>query len=184
MILFRTMLYSAILTNALSVTHVFNFASDDPGHNRFDIDANLAPETYNLCTNVDSFDFFIPSGSRASKAWVKIKDDEIAVKSRKFFKVRLTLYARSGTEVASYLTNIRNSDRAQPAIIPIDWEFLDPWRINFKLEPNGFHDHSCILKIDVKHCNLSTGTRNSDPVVPSATVVGQISAGRRWAQSL
>ena len=101
-----------------------------------------------------------------------------------FFQVRLTLYASSGTEVASYLINIRNSHRAQPVIIPIDWEFLDPWRINFKLEPNGFYDHSCILKIDVKHCNLSTGTRNSDPVVPSTTVVGQISAGRRWAQSL
>ena len=80
MIPFRTMFYSAILTTSLSVTHVFNFASDDHGHNRFDIDANLAPETYNPCTNVDSFDFFIPSGSRASKAWVKIKDDEIAVK--------------------------------------------------------------------------------------------------------
>lgn len=184
MIPFRTMFYSAILTNALSVTQVFNFASDDHGHNRFDIDANLAPETHDLCANTNSFDFFVPSGSRASKAWVKIKEDEIAVKSRKFFQIRLTLYASSGTEVASYLINIRNSHRAQPVIIPIDWEFLDPWRINFKLEPNGFHDHSCILKIDVKHCNLSTGTRNSDPVVPSATVVGQISAGRRWAQSL
>ncbi len=166
----------------MTETQMHNYGPMAATPHRFNIDANLDPQTHGLCTDTRSFDFFVPRNSRPSLAWVKIKEDNLALGTQNHVKMRVTLFDRRDNFVESILVTLRKSAKEQPAILPVDWELKEPWRINFSYEPQGFHDHSCIVRINVIHCDYEKGKRNTDPVVPSTITVGQLLVRRRSVQ--
>lgn len=90
----------------MTETQMHNYGPMAATAQRFNIDANLDPQTHGLCTDTRSFDFFVPRNSRPSLAWVKIKEDNLALGTQNHVKMRVTLFDRRDNFCRKHISHI------------------------------------------------------------------------------
>ncbi|MDA7827980.1 hypothetical protein N9A67_07120 [Rhodobacteraceae bacterium] len=135
---------------------------------------NLDHTNLGLCNKINTFNFFVPLESSPRIAWVDMKYDDTFENKAEMVYIQAVLYNRDAVEIDRVFIPIRQSPNAQPALLPISWEFSKPWVINFSYLSAEYTNTSCIKGIVVDHVDFKQGTQSSDPAELSTKVVDQI----------
>jgi hypothetical protein len=103
-----------------------------------------------------------------------MKYDDRFTPTNRMTYIQAVLHNRDQVEVERTLIPIRRSLNAQPALLPMSWEFSEPWMINFSYQSVDYENTTCIKNIVVDHVDFKRGIQSSDPVELSTKVVDQI----------
>jgi len=135
---------------------------------------NLGPLERQSCNKINTYNFYVPLDSSPRIAWIDMNYDDRFTTTNRMTNIQAVLYNRDQVEVERTLIPLRRSPNAQPALLPMSWEFSEPWMINFSYQSVDYENTTCIKSIVVDHVDFKRGIQSSDPVELSTKVVDQI----------